>query len=165
MVPLLAIAAALNSPAMLWSQTGGNTGEIVGLVLDSSSASISGAEVTIRNTATNFTRSITTDSTGRYAVPLLPLGPYEVTAKAAGFNASAQEVAVGLGNSVVADFKLAIGSNREAVEIKAEPGVVDPTLARSKSVLTDSQLENLPSNGGRLQNLIWLIPGGQLEPE
>ena len=164
-VPVVAAIGLLNSPAMLWSQTGGNSGEIVGQVLDSSSASISGAKVTVRNKATNFTRGATTDSAGRYAVSLLPLGPYEVTAKAAGFNLSAQEAAVGLGDSVTADFKLSVGASREAVEVKAELSAPDPTLALSKSVLTDLQIHDLPSNGRRLQNLIWDIPGGQLEPE
>jgi hypothetical protein len=155
----------LNSPVPLWSQTGGNSGEIVGQVLDSSSASISGAGITVRNTGTNFTRSATTDSAGRYAVSALPLGPYEIIAKATGFNPSVQETSVGLGNSVTADFKLTIGVNREAVEVKAELSAPDPTLALSKTVLTDLQIRDLPSNGGRLQNLIWDIPGGQLEPE
>jgi hypothetical protein len=164
-VPALAAAIMLNSPIRLWSQTGGNSGEIVGQVLDSSSGSISGAEVTVRNKATNFTRTATTDAAGRYAASLLPLGPYEITAKAPGFNPAAQQTEVGLGNSVTADFKLSVGANREAVEVIANLSAPDLTLAQSKTVLTALQMHDLPSNGGRLQNLIWDIPGGQLEPE
>ena len=163
--PVLAVTAILISPTMLRGQTGGNTGEIVGQVLDFSSATISGAEVTVRNTATNFTRTTTTDDMGRYAVSLLPLGPYEVTIKAPGFNIAVRETSVGLGNSVTADFNLAVGSNQQVVQIKAEPALKDATLPDSKSVLSDLQIQNLPSDGGRLQNLIWLIAGGQLEPE
>jgi hypothetical protein len=162
---VLAAAILLNSPVRLSGQTGGNSGEIVGQVLDSSSASISGAGITIRNTGTNFTRTAITDSAGRYAVSALPLGPYEVTAMADGFNPSVQATTVGLGNSVTADFKLAVGTSREAVEVKADLYAPDLTLALSKTVLTDLQIRDLPSNGGRLQNLIWDIPGGQLEPE
>jgi hypothetical protein len=51
------------------------------------------------------------------------------------------------------------------VQVKGEMLTAEPTLAPSKSILTAMQLPDLPSNGGRLQNLIWDIPGGQIEPE
>ena len=54
--------------------------------------------MTVRNTNTNFTRTTTTDSEGRYAIPELPLGPYQVTIKAGGFAAATEEAYVSLGS-------------------------------------------------------------------
>ena len=152
-------------PPNLGAQSGGNTGQIVGQVLDPSGASVAGAEVTVRNKNTNFTRSATTDDAGRYAVSLLPLGPYEVTAKATGFEPTAQEALVMLGSSITVNFNLSVGINREAIQVT--PGILtaETTVAPSKSVLTDLQLRELPSNGGRVQNIIWNVPTGQIEPE
>jgi hypothetical protein len=150
---------------LLWGQTGGNSGQIVGQILDPSSASVVGAEVTVRNENTNFSRSATTDETGRYAVSLLPLGPYEVTVNATGFEPAKQEALVSLGSTISANFNLSVGVNREAVQVKGEMLTADTTAAPSKSILTALQLKELPSNGGRIQNLTWDIPGGQIEPE
>lgn len=165
LLPLLLLASFFNPPEPLWGQSAGNSGQIVGQILDPSSASVGGAEVTVRNKNTNFSRSATTDDAGRYAVSLLPLGPYEVTAKAAGFDPAVQEALVTLGSTITANFELSVGVNREAVQVKGEMLTADTTLAPSKSILTALQLKELPSNGGRVQNLIWDIPTGQIEPE
>ena len=42
---------------------------------------------------------------------------------------------------------------------------LEPTQAPSRSILTALQIQHLPSNGGRLQAMIWETPGGQVEPE
>lgn len=158
-------AGALGSPRQLRAQSAANSGQIVGQVLDPSSASVVGAEVSVRNKNTNFSRSATTDDAGRYAVSLLPLGPYEVTTRATGFEPATQEVLVRLGSTITANFQLSVGVNREAIQVTADMLTAEPTVAPSKSVLTDLQLRQLPSNGGRVQNIIWDVPTGQIEPE
>src|ERR1700722_6412039 len=90
----LAATAILNSPIPLWAQSGANSGQIVGQILDPSAGAVSGAAVSVRNRDTNFTRSTSTDRAGRYAVSDLPLGQYEVSAQASGFQTSAQLAAV-----------------------------------------------------------------------
>ena len=47
---------------------------------------IAGAIVTLRETGTNFERVITTSASGVFTATLLPLGTYDVTASATGFN-------------------------------------------------------------------------------
>src|SRR5687768_6917634 len=61
------------------------TGEIQGTIVDQSGAVLPGATVTIVNTATGATREVTTDANGLFAVPGLPVGPYEITASLQGF--------------------------------------------------------------------------------
>src|SRR5262252_694015 len=62
------------------------TGMILGTVLDSSGASVSGASVTIANQDQNVVvRSLTTDESGQYVAPQLPVGRYTVTVELKGF--------------------------------------------------------------------------------
>src|SRR5690242_347776 len=89
-------------------QSAAASGQIVGQVLDPSSAAVGGGQITVRNTNTNFTRTTTTDSEGRYAIPELPLGPYDVTAKATGFADITQQLYVSLGASVPSNFRLSV---------------------------------------------------------
>jgi hypothetical protein len=151
-------------PVLLQAQSGANSGQILGQVLDPSSASVPGAEVTVRNKDTNFVRSSVTDDAGRYTVPLLPLGVYEVTARVQGFDAATQEAVVSLGSSITANFRLTVGGISETIQVTND-SIADRTLAASKFVLTDIQLRHMPSNGARVQNFVWNVPGGQIEPE
>jgi Carboxypeptidase regulatory-like domain len=164
-VALLLIGAILLSPARIWAQSGANTGQIVGRVVDQTLAAVVGAEVSVRNKNTHFTRNAATEGEGRFAVSLLPLGPYEVTAKAPGFDPVTEEAEVTLGSSITVTFTLHVGANREAIQVTANVMTSEPTVALSKSVFTSQRLTETPSNGGRVQNIIWSIPTGQIEPE
>lgn len=148
-----------------WAQSAGNTGQIVGQILDPSDAAVAEATVTVRNINTNFTRTTTTDGAGRFAASLLPLGPYEVTTNANGFKSTSQEARITQGNTITVNVKLAIGASSETVEVKASPITLEVTNASTRSVYTDVQLTSLPSAGQRIQNYAWNIPTGQIEPE
>ena len=50
-----------------------------------------GTSIEIRNVGTAAARSVTTDAAGRYAVPDLVPGNYEVTASKTGFTTSLQK--------------------------------------------------------------------------
>ena len=151
--------------ATLWSQSAANTGQIVGQILDQSGAAVGGAEVTVRNKDTNFSRSVATDTAGRYAASLLPLGPYTVTVTAAGLEATPQEAFVTLGGSISANFNLAVTGKSESVEVTADTPGVESTQTSPKSVLTDLQIHNLPFAGRRIQNLVVQTPTALIEPE
>src|SRR5712672_435305 len=103
-------------PAMTHAQSAANSGQIVGQVLDQSGAAIAGIEVTVRNSDTNFSRSVVTDSAGRYAASNLPLGPYELSVKAPGFETALQEAFVTLGSSVSSNFKVSVAAVTGSVE-------------------------------------------------
>ena len=93
-IPLLVGVFCL--PGLLRAQTSANAGEIAGQLLDPSGAVISGGQVALLNKNTNYLRAVATDAGGRYTVPQLPLGPYQITATANGFGTQIQEASVTL---------------------------------------------------------------------
>ena len=60
-------------------------GGIVGTVTDPSGAPVPGATVTVKNTNTNFERSVVTSATGGYAFTDVQIGPYNVKVSLQGF--------------------------------------------------------------------------------
>lgn len=54
----------------------GPTGKIVGTVLDPTGAPVSGAKVTITNEGTGEARAGTSDDSGDFTFPILPVGTY-----------------------------------------------------------------------------------------
>ena len=57
----------------------GTTGVILGTAQDATGAVIDGAKITVRNEATNVSRSVMSNVAGDYSVPLLPPSTYEVS--------------------------------------------------------------------------------------
>lgn len=147
------------------AQSAANSGEIIGQILDASSAAVPGAHVAVRNQDTNFTRDTVTDGTGRFAITNVPLGPYDVEVKAASFAASHQQVFVTLGSSVSATLRLSAAARNESVTVNAQDPGIEPARTAPKSILTELQLSDLPSNGRRVQNNVIEAPSALIEPE
>src|SRR5438093_10761715 len=62
-----------------------STATIAGVVQDASGAVIPGVSITAKNVETGVTRMATTDEGGRYTIPELTLGDYEMEAQLPGF--------------------------------------------------------------------------------
>ncbi|MGH9560891.1 MAG: carboxypeptidase-like regulatory domain-containing protein, partial [Terracidiphilus sp.] len=80
----LALCVSMLGVRSVSAQATGNA-QLNGTVTDPSGATVAGAKIEVRNTATNATSTATTNQSGFYAVPNLPPGAYELTATASGF--------------------------------------------------------------------------------
>src|SRR5580698_9276289 len=76
-------ALLLCTAAGLFAQAG--SGTITGTLIDPSGSVVPGATVSILNTSTGVTRSITTNDAGIYVATFLQPSDYTVTASKAGF--------------------------------------------------------------------------------
>src|SRR5215831_6176578 len=69
------------------------TAGIVGVVKDTTGALIPGVNISIKHLDSGYVRTAITNETGNYRVPLLPVGPYEISTTMPGFK---QEVRKGI---------------------------------------------------------------------
>jgi hypothetical protein len=155
--------AVVCSTAFLSAQT--YQGRILGSVTDASGAVISGAKITIKNTATGLARTLTTTAAGDYVAPNLEPGPYSVTAEAASFK---KEVRVGLqlevAKDIRVDIKLAAGAIDQVVTVSEEAPLVDTTTDVLGGTFSNAAINSLPLLGRDFQNLVVLQPGIQRTP-
>ena len=70
----------------VWGQAQVPSGSIVGTVTDPTGAVVANATVTVTNTGTNTSSTVKTDPAGNFTAPLLQVGTYSVTVRAAGFS-------------------------------------------------------------------------------
>src|SRR5271166_1746960 len=94
-------------------------GTIAGVVKDTTGAVVADAKVTITNTATNATRSATSNAVGEYQIPQLPPAVYSVTVSKSGFQTYAATIEVGVGGHATLDASLTVGSGSTTVEVVA----------------------------------------------
>ena len=89
----LAAAATLLLVAPPASAQSGPVGSLSGTTQDANGAALPGVVVAVRNTDTGQTRAATSDGEGRWTIPALPVGNYEVTYELAGFRRQVRSAA------------------------------------------------------------------------
>jgi hypothetical protein len=156
--PLL-LAALSFTPTLLHAQAQATTGVIRGVATDSSGKPVP-AFVTVRNIETNFTRTVKASDEGVFVTTLLPLGNYNVSARAVGYSpTSKSNVAVTLGQTVDLPLILARTTTQLAgVTVVAQVPTVDPTLSAEATHLPAEVVGALPNNGRNYLNLTLLTP-------
>src|ERR1051325_9654844 len=106
MLKILAVLVLCATTQILCAQ---GTASISGTVLDPSGASIAGATVTVHNTATGLSRSLTSDAQGHYLVPDLPIGRYEIRATQTGLQTvMRKDIGLTVGAQPVVDMQLPV---------------------------------------------------------
>jgi hypothetical protein len=142
-------------------------GTILGTVTDATGAVVSGAKVTVRNTATGLERTTDASGDGSYSIPELPIGTYNVTITQAGFQTFvANGVTVDVATERRVDAALKPGEVSTKVEVSAdELPLVETTTNDLGGVLTSQNVENLPVNGRDYTKLIYLNPGVSGSPD
>jgi hypothetical protein len=142
---------------VLYSQANGS---FSGTVADKTGSVITNAKVTITSQATGLVREATTDASGYYVVPLLPVSTYTVRAEAQGFKAVEQkDVRLQVNETRELNFTMAPASVSEQVEVSASEVAVETTNATLGQVITEQQVADLPLNGRDFVQLATLTPG------
>ena len=136
------------------------TGSFFGTVADTTGSVIAGAKVTITAQETGVSRDATTDQTGHYLIPLLPVATYTVKVAMQNFQTVTQtNLRLQVDEHRELDFTLPPASVSQTVEVSATEVAVqtaDPTLGQ---VITSQQVAQLPLNGRDFVQLATLTPG------
>jgi hypothetical protein len=136
------------------------TASISGRVTDSTGAAIPDTPVTVRNTGTSANQVVNTDAQGRYLVPDLAIGTYDLSASKMGFQTSVRRgVVLTVGSAPLIDFQLAVGQTNETVNVEATVTQVETTNSAVSSLVNQTQMRELPLNGRDFEQLILLAPG------
>src|SRR2546426_9347277 len=152
------VVLALVFPVLLAAQSQATTGVIRGTVTDPSGTAVAGATVTLRETQTGFQRQFTTNERGIFTGSLLPLGTYDVTARAVGFSETRRTgIRVSVGETVNLTLALA-AVQLQAVVVEAAQPVVEATRIENSTRLPDAAVARLPDNGRNYLNLTLLTP-------
>ena len=131
-----------------------------GTVRDQSGGLVSEARVSAKNADTGAIRNSVTDGSGRYRLPALPVGQYEVRVNKAGF---AEEIRTGielvLGEDANVDVDLRLGVASQQMTVNSDAPLVSVSTTDISGLVGERQIKDLPLNGRSYDELLSLNPG------
>lgn len=120
-------------------------GQIEGVVADANGSAVANANITARNIETGTERNATTDESGLYRFPLLPLGTYRITIEAANFKRLVREgITLKTGQIATVDISLEVGGVSETITVTSDAPIADAGKIDVGRVMTAREVENLP---------------------
>jgi len=145
-------------PRLAKAQT---SGTITGTITDESGAVISGATVTITNVGTGVVaRTITTGSAGIYVAEALPVGTYQVSVAASGFQtAVSSNLILNVTDRLEVNFSLKLGKTRSTVEVTAVAAQVQTQSGEMSQTVSTQQISQLPILDRNFMELQQTVPG------
>lgn len=129
----------------IFAQSQALNGQIEGTVSDQTGAAVPNAVITATNIETGAIRTISTDESGVYRFPLLPLGKYRVAAEAANFKKFIQEgIKLTTGQIATIDIQLEAGEVQEIVTVSLDTSIADAGKTDLGRVVGNRDVQSLP---------------------
>jgi hypothetical protein len=136
------------------------TGGIRGNVTDTSDSVIPGAEVTVIQDATNFTRVEITDEGGRFTFVLLPVGTYTLETTLPGFKKYSQtQIPLSTNDVLSINPVLEVGEVTQTVEVIGQAPLIQTETSEVSTLIEEGQIKELPLFGRNVVQLAVLTPG------
>jgi hypothetical protein len=141
------------------------TAQITGTVKDQSGAVVAGANLALKNSATNITRNTVAGKDGEYLFTLVAIGSYEMTVEQRGFRKYAHKgITLEINQNAKLDVTLQVGATDQVIEVQGDVTQVDTVSATLGKVETTQRIEQLPL-AARDTMQLGLLQAGTFAPD
>jgi hypothetical protein len=122
-------------------------GSVSGTVTDPSGSGITGAKVTVTNTAMGTQNATVTTGAGEYTIPELPAGAYSVTVVAPGFTTLVRNgITVSVGETARVDLQLGVGQSNITVTVTEDVPLLQTDNVQNNLEVSTKDMNELPFN-------------------
>ncbi len=137
-----------------------STGALLGEVLDPSGRAIIAAKVEAQNTAMTVSRSVLSDEQGRFVLPLLPPGTYQVTATKSNYS-QAQPISarVPVTETIRVSIPMKVAGTTQKIEVQASVSQLQVESIGLGRVVDAHAIQALPLVTRNFTQIIDLSPG------
>jgi hypothetical protein len=136
-----------------------NSGDIRGVVTDTSGAPIPGAAVTILNVATGVSKDLTTNDSGVYDTSSIVAGTYKITFSKAGFSTIVRSAITVTVENIKVDAELPVGAVTQEVVVNTDVSLLKTENGEQTTTLSAQRLQELPEVGQDWSGFNILGPG------
>ncbi|HXS98465.1 MAG TPA: carboxypeptidase-like regulatory domain-containing protein [Candidatus Limnocylindrales bacterium] len=133
---------------------------IGGRVTDPTGALVPNALVVVKNDDTLVKNETHTNGQGIWSIQFLNPGEYEFSVAAAGFKTAERKgVTLQAADNKQFDTSLEVGASTQTVDVVAEAPLIDTTSATSGTVITQEQINEMPTSSHVITLLATMSPG------
>ncbi|MBV9669792.1 MAG: TonB-dependent receptor [Acidobacteriales bacterium] len=148
---VFAVPIALLAP-LAWAVV---LASVRGIVHDPDHRPVPNAQVTVKSSTSDYAVNLKTGSDGTFATMTLPVGAYELTVTADGFDPSVTSLVVSSTESPVLHVQLAIGKTSQIVNVQATALAVNPDTMTPTTMISRQEIRDTP--GADLSNSLNMI--------
>ncbi len=130
-----------------------------GRVTDPSGEVVAGAQVTARQTQTNLASVTLTGSDGRFRLPYLTVGQYELSVAHPGFRDARRLITLEVGAAFELPISLSVGVLDTSVTVTGEATVLEAARSQIAGTISAAEVQSVPLNGRNFLDLALLVPG------
>ncbi|MBV9443108.1 MAG: carboxypeptidase regulatory-like domain-containing protein [Acidobacteriaceae bacterium] len=131
-----------------------------GRVTDEQGAVVPNAAVTVVSEDTNVKQQTRTNNQGLWTVQFLVPGHYRFVVNASGFKSEERRnIELQASDNRQFDVQLQLGSSAQTIQVTADPPLIDTTSATVGTVITEQEINDLPSQSHVATLLATLSPG------
>lgn len=158
-MPILILLTAFGAGQVFAQST--VTGGISGTISDPQGGVVPNASVTVTNTGTNQSSTVSSSDDGGFRVTNLNPGTYTVEVAAiSGFApAKAENIIVEIGRATQVEIKLSVGTATAIVEVVSDAPVINTDDNSNSTNINETSIMELPINGRRASDFVRLTPG------
>jgi hypothetical protein len=133
----------------------GSTGSLTGTVQDVNGALLPGVQVMAVHIGTDDKRTVSTDTSGRWTIPSLAVGEYQVTFEAAGFKKKVREkVSVEAAVPRTLDETLEVGDIGETITITEDVALATPDTSTTFRQISGLEVVQVPTSTRSFTHLL-----------
>lgn len=157
---ILAVLLAFSVPALHAQAV--SIASITGRVIDAQDAVVPNAQVKITAVDTGAVRTVTTNDSGIYTLPGLPVGPYKLEVSAQSFQTYVQSgIVLRVNDNVQINVSMSVGQMTETIQVEANASMVQTQTNTISQVIDQRRIVELPLNGRDPTQLI-LVSGASV---
>ncbi len=154
---LLGCVLSIVCPAV-FAQTA-TTGDIAGVVKDSSDAVVPNATVTLKSLERGDVRTTNTNEVGAYRFTFLRPGKYTVAAEATGLKTSVTAITIQVGQVANIDLVANVQTTQQVMEVTSAAPTLETENANLATTFSSAQVQELPMPGGDISTVAFTVPG------
>src|SRR5712691_8155059 len=133
---------------------------VTGIATDAQGGVLPGVTITVTNVESGVVRTIVTEADGRYRLGGVPPGRYHLLSELPGFaNVEVNDITLTIGFEYTRDITMGIQGVQESVTVTGGSPVVDTARTEVAAVVTQDQIETLPTGDRVALRLSLLLPG------
>ena len=138
------------------------TGAIRGRVASETGEALAGVRITAEQQETGGTRTTVSGADGRFVLPSLNVGAYELRAEAEGYRLLLRSLTLAVRETVTLELRMTAGDFSESITVTDAPPLVNTQSGDLGFLVDEKVVESLPLNGRNYTDLALLQPNVQV---